>query len=192
MRAREARDGATPMTPMKAPAGIRTPGRSGDTAAAPSIVHLTRKGVGKKSRRKPKPGMIVVNPNGWGVMSTMCTSRRSPGSAPLTNTGPVRGWTRLRSTRSRSAPVVASVTAPSSASRVSSTTVSPGSTRSTGEMSGCQRLCPVWGSSCRRLLRSMRIACVAMATSFLQSVAGRGAYALRQRVSTVWAVVPAS
>src|SRR5579872_3690233 len=44
---------------------------------------------------------------------------------------------------------------PSSASRVSITTTSPGSTSSTGATSGCHRLWPVRGSCPRCLLRSM-------------------------------------
>jgi hypothetical protein len=62
--ASSAREGATPITPINGLPGMRTSGRSGDTANPPSMVHLIRNGVGKKSRRKPNPGTTVVKPKG--------------------------------------------------------------------------------------------------------------------------------
>ena len=58
------REGATPITPINGAPGMRTPGRSGDTAKPSAIDHLIRKGAEKKSRKKPKPGTMVVKAKG--------------------------------------------------------------------------------------------------------------------------------
>ena len=50
-----------------------------------------RWGAVKRSRKKPKPGAITVKPSLWGMTSRISTARRSPGSAPSTETGPVSG-----------------------------------------------------------------------------------------------------
>src|SRR3954468_18676728 len=89
-------------------------------------------------------------------MSRYSISSRSPGSAPLTYTGPVSGWATLRSSFSRSLAVERGPICRSLASRVSSATSSPGSTSMIRAMSGCQRWWPVCGSSRRRFARSMR------------------------------------
>src|SRR5258706_3743929 len=88
-------------------------------------------------------------------MSRYSISRRSPGFAPFTYTGPVSGCATVRSSFSRSCAVVRGPICRSLASRVSSVTSSPGAASITGAMSGCQRLCPLRGSSRRRLARSM-------------------------------------
>jgi hypothetical protein len=56
------RDGATPITPANIASGTITPGSSVERATPFAISHLTRYGSGKKSARKPKPGMIGVLP----------------------------------------------------------------------------------------------------------------------------------
>ncbi len=73
--------------------GMRTPGIAGDVAQPSAMVQWTRNGVVKTSRRKPSPGRMHEKPWGWATMSVNSTSRRSPGRAPLTRTGPVSGWT---------------------------------------------------------------------------------------------------
>src|SRR2546426_949108 len=89
------------------------------------------------------------------MMSTMCTMRRSPGSAPWTATGPVSGWTWLRFSEPprkvgiASAAVEVGVICPSKASRVSMMTVSPGLTVITGLIAGWKRLWQA-GSSAQR------------------------------------------
>lgn len=140
---------------MNGAPGIRTPGRSSDVAKSPAIVQRTMEGSVNTSRRKPKPGTWTVNPNGCGSTSASVTSSTSPGSAPLTYTGPVSGCTTPRFALRRSSAVVAGVTKPSNASRVSSPTICPGSTSASGGMSGCQRLWPLAGSSARVFVRSM-------------------------------------
>ena len=104
-----------------------------------------------------------MNPNDSGITSRVSATRRSPGSAPATWTGPVSGWTSPKSTSSTAFEIEPRSKAPSNVSRVSSTTSSPGSQRRIGGMSGCQRLWPVCGSPARGRLRSIRISCVAMA-----------------------------
>src|SRR6185295_17252001 len=88
-------------------------------------------------------------------MSRYSISSRSPGCAPFTYTGPVSGCATVRSSFSRSFAVVPAWICRSFASRVSSVTSSPAATSITGAMSGCQRLCPLPGSSRRRFLRSI-------------------------------------
>jgi len=91
--------------------------------------------------------------------------------APATKTGPVSGWTGPRSTCPTSARVAAGVNWPSSASRVSRSTSSPGSHSTTGGMSGCQRLCPVSVCSVRGRLRSIRTSRVVIVSSRLPVMA---------------------
>jgi hypothetical protein len=111
---------------MNEPSRTRTPGSSAEVAQPSAIRHVTMNGSGNSSRRKPKPGIWIVKPQLAGLSSRISTSSKSPGSAPLTNTGPVSGCTTLMSTLSRSAAAVDAVTWPSSASLVSSSTSSPG------------------------------------------------------------------
>ncbi len=59
-------DGATPTTPAKVSSGTATPGSSADRANASWISHLTAYGSGKRSARKPKPGMTAVTPKSAG------------------------------------------------------------------------------------------------------------------------------
>ena len=87
-----AREGATPLTPMKGAAGMRTPGTWRDVAPPSPSVQCTRNGVVITSRRNPRFGMIALKPQAWATISTNSTSRRSPGRAPVTYTGPVNGW----------------------------------------------------------------------------------------------------
>src|SRR6266436_8852990 len=92
---------------------------------------------------------------GWGRTSTNSISRRSPGRAPFTSTGPVIGWIAPASIPAMLAAVVDGPSCPSTPSRVSSTTSSPSSASRIGVTSGCQRLWPVLGWSMSRLLRSI-------------------------------------
>lgn len=61
-------------------------------------------GFGYMSSKKPPPFSLAkmpVNPHGassWHCTSMISTSRTSPGSAPSISNGPVRKWTRVRST----------------------------------------------------------------------------------------------
>src|SRR5512144_419074 len=99
--------------------------------------------------------MMPVKPWGCGRMSTNSISSRSPGLAPLTSTGPVIGWTAPASIAAMPSAVTEGPSWPSQPSRVSSTISSPSSASRIGGTSGCQRLCPVFGWSTRRLLRSI-------------------------------------
>src|SRR5258708_20635694 len=92
---------------------------------------------------------------GWGRTSTNSISRRSPGRAPFTRTGPVMGWIAPASIPAMLAAVVDGPSCPSTPSRVSSRTSSPSSASRIGGTSGCQRLWPVLGWSMSRLLRSI-------------------------------------
>jgi hypothetical protein len=134
---------------MNGAPGMRTPGSCGDWANPLAISQCTRKGVVKRSRRKPKPGMIMVKPRLAGTICSIFTARRSPGSAPSTCTGPVSGWTRPISMAARSAAVVPGLIWPSRPSRVSISTDEPEAMRTAGAMSGCQRLWPLsaWRTS---------------------------------------------
>ena len=131
-----AADGATPETPMNGAPGMRTPGSFGDVAQPSRICQWTRYGVVNTSRRKPSPGTIAVNACGCGTMSRNSISSTSPGRAPLTKTGPVRGWMAPASILAMSASVVPGPSWPSTPSRVASTTSSPSSTVRSGGMSG--------------------------------------------------------
>src|SRR5690348_4947336 len=82
----------------------------------------------------PKPGMSVATPHSIGRTSRISATSESPGSAPLTETGPVAPLIRERSisvTRSSSLRIW-----PVKQSFVSKVTTSPGSTSSTGWRSG--------------------------------------------------------
>src|SRR5579884_1200499 len=82
----------------------------------------------------PKPGMSVATPHSIGRTSRISATSESPGSAPLTATGPVALLIRERSisvTRSSSLRIW-----PVKQSFVSKVTTSPGSTSSTGRRSG--------------------------------------------------------
>ena len=88
-----AADGATADTPMNGAPGMRTPGICAEVAQPSAICQCTRNGSVITSRRKPSPGMIALNAVGWAMMSVNSISSMSPGSAPLTKTGPVSGCT---------------------------------------------------------------------------------------------------
>ena len=135
-----ASDGATPIIPINGAPGIRTPGRLDETAQSPSISQCVIKGSSKISRRKPNPGVMVVNPHFPGSIESMSICRRSPGCTPLTYTGPVNACTTFRFTFPRSAAVVAGVTSPSRAFLVIMTTSSPGLTSKAGGIAGCHLL----------------------------------------------------
>src|SRR5690242_2815375 len=82
----------------------------------------------------PKPGMRVATPHSIGRTSRISATSESPGSAPLSATGPVALLIRERSisvTRSSSLRIW-----PVKQSFVSKVTTSPGSTSSTGWRSG--------------------------------------------------------
>src|SRR5438067_1915798 len=82
----------------------------------------------------PNPGMSVATPHSIGLTSRISATSESPGSAPLTATGPVALLIRDMSisvTRSSSLRIW-----PVKQSFVSKTTVSPGSTSRTGSRSG--------------------------------------------------------
>ena len=76
---------------MKGAPGIRTPGICGEVAQPSLSVQWTRKRSVMMSRRKPSPGRIALNAVACGTMSRNSISNASPGSAPLTATGPVSG-----------------------------------------------------------------------------------------------------
>ena len=134
---------------------MRTPGSCSDVAQPSVIFQCTMNGAVYRSRRNPKPGMIAVKAQGSGRISRNSTSSRSPAFAPLTNTGPVNGWTGPTSNFAKSATVVAALNCPSSASRAWRTTSSLSATSKAGGTSGCHRLCPLWGSSLSCFLRSI-------------------------------------
>jgi len=150
------------MVPMNGEPGMRTPGRPADVAQPSAMSQFTLYGSGKSSRRNPNPGTCTVYPYWSGSISTISTSSRSPGSAPSTYTGPVSGCTTSRSGAATVSSEASGLICPSKASRVSRMTSSPGSQRTSGGMSGCQRLWPVPGSSASVLLRSMRISWIAI------------------------------
>ena len=100
-------EGATAETPMNGAPGMRTPGISADVAHPSCISQCTRNGSVMTSRRKPSPGMIALKPVGCAMMSVNSISRRSPGIAPLMNTGPVKGCTAPKSIVAKSATVEA-------------------------------------------------------------------------------------
>ena len=78
--------------------------------------------------------MLAVQPQPEGWKRRIVTLSASPGSAPSTNTGPVTGLTRAKSTRATSAAVLSLVSCPPEASTVSSSIVSPGRTVSAGSI----------------------------------------------------------
>src|ERR1043165_189058 len=106
-------------------------------------------------------------------MSRYSISSRAPGFAPFTWTGPVSGCAAVRSIFSRSFAVVPGAICRSMASRVSSVTSSPGSTSITAGMSGCQRLCPLCGSSRSRFARSMLMPLRRMCTEDVGHASGQ-------------------
>ena len=99
--------------------------------------------------------MIAVQPQAWGRSSRISTASTSPGCAPRTNTGPVTGLTRSKSSAATSAGVESAVSWPPEASAVSSSTVSPDSISSTGAIELSQAnetdseriLCSEWSCS---------------------------------------------
>src|SRR5919197_3113404 len=123
---------ATPTTPTIGRAGKLT--RS-FIRTTPSSTRKSRvRGERTSSMSWPKPGMSVATPQSIGFTSRISATSESPGSAPFTATGPVAPLIRSRSisvTRSSSERIW-----PVKQSFVSKTTVSPGSTSSTGSRSG--------------------------------------------------------
>src|SRR5256714_32564 len=123
---------ATPTTPTIGRAGKLT--RS-FIRTSPSSTRKSRvSGARTSSMSCPKPGMSVATPQSIGFTSRISATSESPGSAPFTATGPVAPLIRSRSisvTRSSSERIW-----PVKQSFVSKTTVSPGSTSSTGSRSG--------------------------------------------------------
>src|SRR5919199_3218546 len=123
---------ATPTTPTIGRAGKLT--RS-FMRIVPSSTRKSRvSGARTSSMSCPKPGMSVATPQSIGRTSRISATSESPGSAPATATGPVAPLIRSRSisvTRSSSERIW-----PVKQSFVSKTTVSPGSTSSTGSRSG--------------------------------------------------------
>ena len=89
--------------------------------------------------------MIAVQPQSRGRSERISTSSTSPGSAPLTNTGPVTGFTRVKSRPATSATPESRSSCPPDASVTSSSTVSPESTSSTGSIEWSQTVC-VWSA----------------------------------------------
>ena len=87
---------AVPRTPGNGASGTatRAPERARIRANAPSSrFQIWRKASGNSaSGRSPRPGRMWVQPNGAGSISTISTTRTSPGRAPRTAIGPVRGW----------------------------------------------------------------------------------------------------
>src|SRR5262245_38660062 len=76
--------------------------------------------------------MLPVQPQPDGRNDSTVTLSASPGLAPSTNTGPVTGLTRARSSLTRSAAVDALVSCPDDALTVSKCTLSPGAIFSVG------------------------------------------------------------
>jgi hypothetical protein len=97
-----------------------------------AIVEIRSHGSGNSSASRPKPGMIAVQPQSRGLSDRISTSSTSPGCAPLTNTGPVTGFTRVKSSAATSATAESRSSWPPEASVTSSSTVSPGSISRTG------------------------------------------------------------
>src|SRR4029077_14843662 len=79
--------GATPMTPQNGPNGT-TAGES-ESVESSSNCQIKRKGSGKRSGKKPSPGVILVHPQPRSWIFTTSTRSVSPGLAPLIATGPV-------------------------------------------------------------------------------------------------------
>ena len=92
--------------PMTPPTLARArPAFAAEVAASRSSFQSTMHGSGNRSRRKPKPGTITVQPYWSGSMSTSVTASTSPAAAPSTATGPVIGRTRSRSSADTSSAV---------------------------------------------------------------------------------------
>ena len=143
------RPSSTPMVPANPCSGSRTPGRSLEVAyrVAPVVVagpssQCAMAGSVNLSRRNPKPGTATVYPklSGPGPTSIIVTASTSPRLAPLTCSGPVRGWMRFKLAAATVAGVDVRLNGLSNASRVSKITVSPALASAASGMSGCQRL----------------------------------------------------
>src|ERR687888_801165 len=142
---------ATPTTP--------TIGRAGKLTRSfiriiPSSTRKSRvSGERTSSISCPKPGMSVATPQSIGLTSRISATSESPGSAPFTATGPVALLIRSRSisvTRSSSERIW-----PVRQSFVWKTTVSPGSTSSTGSRSGPNAQ-STWSRASRCCMRALR------------------------------------
>ena len=127
--------GAQPISPGKGWSGTRPPGLKTAGSIVPGSYSQTcSAGWENRSARRPKPGMLAVQPQPEGWKRRIVTFSASPGSAPSTNTGPVTGLTRAKSTCATSAAVLSLVSCPPEASTVSSSMVSPGRTVSAGSI----------------------------------------------------------
>src|SRR5919201_81882 len=142
---------ATPTTPTIGRAGKLT--RSFIRIVPSSTRKRRVSGDWTSSISWPKPGISVATPQSIGFTSRISATSESPGSAPLTATGPVAPLIRSRSisvTRSSSERIW-----PVKQSFVSKTTVSPGSTSSTGSRSGPNAQI-IWSRDSRCCTRALR------------------------------------
>jgi hypothetical protein len=78
--------------------------------------------------------MSAVQPQSLGRNSRISTASTSPGSAPLTKTGPLTGLTWSKSSLTTSSEAESALNCSSEASRTLNSTTSPGSTSSAGSM----------------------------------------------------------
>lgn len=131
--------GATPIVPGNGSNGSSTSSRKATRPS--SIVEIRSHGSGNSSASRPKPGMIAVQPQSRGRSARISTSSTSPGAAPLTNTGPVTGFTRVKSSAATSATEEPRASCPPDASVTSSSTVSPDSISSVGAIELSQTVC---------------------------------------------------
>jgi hypothetical protein len=94
-------------------------------------------------QQPPKPGMIAVQPQSRGRSERISASSTSPGCAPLTNTGPVTGFTRVKSSAATASTPESRSSWPPDASVTSNSTVAPDSTSAIGAIELSQT---VWTS----------------------------------------------
>ncbi len=138
--------GATPIVPGNGANGSVTLWLNLTFSLAPSTSLMFSQGSGNSSASSPKPGMIAVQPQSLACMPCSCTSSVSPGRAPLTYTGPVTGLTFAMSIFGTSSWVDVGVSCPPEASAVSSSTVAPDSTSSTGSIALSQTVWRCWAA----------------------------------------------
>ena len=123
---------ATPSVPGKGRCGSVTISPKRTFPAAASTSEIRSHGSGNSSARRPKPGMIAVQPQSLASKARSSTSSTSPGSAPLTKTGPLTGFTCEKSSFATSSTPEPLWICSSEASRTRSRTDSPDSSSSAG------------------------------------------------------------
>ena len=115
--------------------------RGGEPSA---ISQCTRKGLAKRSRRKPKPGMMKVKPRLAGIdrLDLDCQQIAGLGAFDVHRPGQRMDAAHLDRQRARP-PSCCALIWPSRPSIVSISTVEPEAIRTAGAISGCQRLWPL-------------------------------------------------